>query len=379
MDFRYRREGGDVYAEVPFALFLAGLAPFFERLLLMGRVVPGSGRLPHRLPAGTELVDLPLYDDASKGSSLVRALLPTMAAFVRALRQVDGVLVFGPSPFSLLLALTALAMRRRVVIGVRQDYAAYVRHRHPGRRALHVAASLLEKSWRALSRLVPVLVVGADLGQSYRRARRLLEVTVTLVGERDLVPLEEAVGKSYDGDLRVLSVGRLDPEKNPLLLADVMAALMRDGGGWRLIVCGEGSLEDHLAGRLADLGVAQNTELRGYVPVDDGLRALYRDSHMLLHVSLTEGMPQVLYEAFAAGLPVVATEVGGVGRGPERPALMLVPPGDAEAAAAALRRVADDPGLRSQMVRGGLELARRRTLESECERVGRFVGEGGRL
>jgi glycosyltransferase involved in cell wall biosynthesis len=112
------------------------------------------------------------------------------------------------------------------------------------------------------------------------------------------------------------------------------------------------------------------------VPVDDGLADLYRESHLLLHVSLTEGMPQVLYEAFAAGLPAVATEVGGVGGGPERDALVLVPPEDPDAAAAALRRVASDPALRERLVRAGLELARARTLDSECRRVAEFIRGG---
>src|ERR687893_268258 len=101
MDFRYRREGNELYAEVPFALFLAGLAPSFERLVLLGRVIPGPGQLAHRLPKGPELVDLPLHEDASKATSLLRTLPGTLAAFARAVRQADAVLVFGPGPFAL--------------------------------------------------------------------------------------------------------------------------------------------------------------------------------------------------------------------------------------------------------------------------------------
>jgi glycosyltransferase involved in cell wall biosynthesis len=382
MEFRYRRDTEGLYAEFPFALFMAGLRPWFERLVLMGRLHPGQGALPHRLPDDVELDPLPYYEAASSPAGLVRALPATLRAFTRALRQVDIVLVFGPHPLAVLLVLLAVAMRRRVVLGTRQHYPDYIRHRHPARPLLQLAGRALEGIWRGLSRALPTVVVGPDLARSFRRSRRLLEVTVSLVHDGDVVTPERALGRDYDGPLSVLSVGRLDAEKNPLLLADILAELRGGAAGlsghatdWRLIVCGDGARRRELAARLAELDVADKAELRGYVPIDGGLRELYRDCHMLLHVSFTEGLPQVLYEAFAAGLPVVATEVGGVGRGPEREATVLIPPGDARAGVRALERLAEDAPLRERLIRRGLELARERTIGAECARVAEFIVE----
>ena len=67
----------------------------------------------------------------------------------------------------------------------------------------------------------------------------------------------------------VLSVGRLETEKNPLLLAEVLARL--DGGDWRLLICGEGPLEGELRERLRSLGVEDRAELLGYLPIHGGL------------------------------------------------------------------------------------------------------------
>jgi glycosyltransferase involved in cell wall biosynthesis len=153
------------------------------------------------------------------------------------------------------------------------------------------------------------------------------------------------------------------------MLADVLARL---GPSWRLVVCGEGPLAGELRERLSDLGVAERAELRGYVPIDGGLSELYESSHALLHVSWTEGLPQILFEAFAAGLPVVATAVGGVAEAVGDDAL-LVPPGDPDAAAAALERIASDPEGRTLQVEGGLERLRAHTLEAECDRVADFM------
>jgi glycosyltransferase involved in cell wall biosynthesis len=86
-------------------------------------------------------------------------------------------------------------------------------------------------------------------------------------------------------------------------------------------------------------------------------------------------MPQVLLEAFASGTPVVATAVGGV---PEAAgdAALLIPPGDPDAAARALERLASDPDLRRRLVTAGIERLRGRTLEAQSALVARFLADG---
>jgi glycosyltransferase involved in cell wall biosynthesis len=104
----------------------------------------------------------------------------------------------------------------------------------------------------------------------------------------------------------------------------------------------------------------------------EGLLDVYRESHVFLHVSLTEGMPQVLLEAFASGLAVVATAVGGVAEAAGEAAL-LIGPDDADAAAKAVLRIAHDPELRRRLVSAGLQKARGQTLEAETARVAAFI------
>jgi len=178
--------------------------------------------------------------------------------------------------------------------------------------------------------------------------------------------------RSWDGERTVLTVGRLETEKNPLMLADVLERL--DGSAWRLLVCGEGPLEGELRARLRELGVEDRAELLGYLPIHGGLMDRYRAANAFLHVSWTEGVPQVLLEAFAAGTPVVATAVGGV---PEAAgsAALLVPPGDPEAAARALERLAAEPELRGRLVAAGIERMRGLTLEAQSARVAHFLAD----
>jgi glycosyltransferase involved in cell wall biosynthesis len=371
-DYVYRRADGAVYAERAFALFLAGLRPHVDRLVIVGRLDPRSGASHYRLPDDVEFVPLPHYSSLVDVRASVPAMARSLGRFWRVLRDVDTVWLLGPYALSVLFAVLAALRGRRVALGVRQDTPRYARTRHPDRRWVHRAADLLDWAYRTIARRAPVVVVGPELAQHYSGAPRVLPITVSLVREEQIGSEADAGARSYDGDLVALSVGRLEQEKNPLLLADVLARLRERDARWRLVVVGEGPLEHTLGERLREHGLEAAADLRGYVPIDAGLSELYRTSHALLHVSWTEGLPQVLFEAFAAGLPVVATDVGGVAAAVDGAAL-LVPPGDPERPAEELARIAADAELRRRLVGAGLERVREHTLEAECRRVAEFL------
>jgi glycosyltransferase involved in cell wall biosynthesis len=303
-------------------------------------------------------------------------MLRSLGRFWKLLPQIDVVWLLGPHPLCLAFAALAAVRRKRVALGVRQDFPTYVRTRHPGKRLVHLAGDLLEGSYRLMARRAPTVVVGPELAENFRRARRLLPISVSLVRDSDIADPHAAAARPWERERSVLSVGRLETEKNPLLLADVLARLTQDAddGDWRLLICGEGPLEGELRERLRSLGVERRAELLGYLPIHGGLMDRYRAVNAFLHISWTEGMPQVLLEAFAAGTPVVATAVGGV---PEAAgdAALLIPPGDADAAASALARLAAEPELRRDLVNRGIERVRGRTLEAESARVARFLAD----
>jgi glycosyltransferase involved in cell wall biosynthesis len=372
-DYSYRLDDdGRLSAELPFALFLRQLARHCERLVLTGRLDPSPGRYPY-LMEGVEFVPLPHYPSGADIGAVTRALPVGIRRFWRMLDDVDVVWVLGPNPpQAIVFALLGRLRRRRVVLGVRQNLPRLIRHRHPGKLHIWLAAWILEAAFRLLSVRFPVAVVGPDLARRYRMSGALHVVYVSLLDEQQILAPQDD-DRDYEGaELRMLSVGRLDPEKNPLLLADVLARALAGDPRWRLDVCGDGSLAGALAARLRELGLADRVLLHGHVPIDDGLWALYRRCHALVHISLTEGVPQVLLEAFAARLPVVATAVGGV------PELvdgcgLLVPPEDAGAAADALQRLVANDDLRSELVSNASARVREHTLLAECVRLAGFL------
>ena len=369
-DYPYRVHQGRISAEQPVALFLAQMAVHCESLSFIGRLDRDGADYPYAV-GNARLVALPHYASGAALSGLLHALPVSLRRFWRMLDSVDVVWVFGPNLMSPIFAALTLLRGRRLVLGVRQDLPALFAHRYPQRPLLRGAAGILEASFRSLGRLAPVTTVGPQLARNYRHSRAVHEMYVSLLRTADVD--RDVDARDYDaGVLRMLSVGRLDPEKNPLLLADVLDGALRRDPRWRLDVCGDGPLMSALRARLAELGVADRAILHGHVPVDGGLLELYRAAHAFIHVSHSEGVPQVLLEAFATRLPLVATAVGGV---PEMvgDAGLLIGPDDADAAVTSLQRIVDEPETRERIVSLGVQQARRLTLEAEAQRAAAFV------
>jgi glycosyltransferase involved in cell wall biosynthesis len=371
-DYTYHEADGELHADRAFALFVAHLAGLVDRLVVLGRLDPSASRARYPIGDHVDFVALPFYTSLAHPFEALRAVRGSMRAFREAIADLDVLWLLGPHPLAIAFALSARRRGKRVVLGVRQDSLEYMRTRHPGKRHFHFLAWLMEAAFRRLARRSPVVAVGPDVARRYANAPGVLEIAVSLISEEDIVSRDAALARDYSGELTVLSVGRLETEKNPLLLADVLAELNREAPRWRLAVCGEGGMAGELQARLESLGVADRAELLGYVPFGVELTKLYRSSHVLLHVSWTEGLPQVLLESFAAGLPVVGSDVGGI-REAVGDAAVLVAPGDAGASAQEVGQIADNESERRRLIEAGLDYAAEHTVEIETARVARFL------
>ena len=158
------------------------------------------------------------------------------------------------------------------------------------------------------------------------------------------------------GRLLVGSVGRLSEEKDFDGLIRAVDRLLGEGRDVDLVLVGDGPQRDALRALAGDLGRRDRVRLLGYRP--DTIR-IYQAMDAFVLNSLREGLPNVVLEAMAMGVPVVATRVAGVPGliEPEADGL-LIDPGDGVGLAAALGRLLDDPELRKRLAAAG-----RRTVE----------------
>lgn len=151
--------------------------------------------------------------------------------------------------------------------------------------------------------------------------------------------------RTDDGPVRLLAVGRLVAQKGIDVLLD---ALARPGlGGMELDVVGDGKWRDALERQAAALGLAGRVRMHGWL--DRAVLAeIYRSADAFVLPSRDEGMPNVVLEAMASGLPVVASDVAGArDLVVEGQTGFLVPPEDPDALAAALIRLSTDAAVRA--------------------------------
>jgi glycosyltransferase involved in cell wall biosynthesis len=160
------------------------------------------------------------------------------------------------------------------------------------------------------------------------------------------------------GECRLLFVGRLTTQKG-LDAALKALARVKTATPWTLTVAGDGPRRGEFEGLARGLGLAARVTFRGFMD-RAAVRTLYTESDVFVFPSRYEGMPNVVLEAMACGLPVVGTRIAGTEQlvEPETNGDLL-PVDDIDALAAALDRMISDETRRRRMG----EASRRLVLE----------------
>ena len=163
------------------------------------------------------------------------------------------------------------------------------------------------------------------------------------------VPPADPASFGAAGQRLVTCIGRLDPQKG-------MAQLLTTAGDWLprlpdcdLLIVGEGPLEDGLRRQCREAGIAERVHFAGWRP---DIPEILAASSLLVLASAWEGMPNVVLEAMASGLPVVAVAVEGVEELLGREAgEQTVPYGQRQAFSDAVARILSDPHLAARLGR----------------------------
>lgn len=359
---------GRYYSSGGFNKYVEVLRRIFDRVILAMPVSDGDR------PASTwalkdglaEIVELPTCNFWHGAVSLLHPV-KFGVPIVKAMRQADVVHVIMPGYIQVLGFAAAKMLGKRMFCSLVGDWegvylASPKARRYPRLVGVIVGMHRILLRWILRSGLV--FVHGRPLAERYRRIGvRVVENQSSTFSSSDIRRPAD-LGPVHNPP-RLLFVGRIQPEKGLPVLVRAIRQLRDEGLPVELTIVGDGSARESIEELSRQLGLGDAVDLRGFVPVGPDLWSVYRQHDVFVLPSLTEGAPKVIIEAQANALPIVATLAGGIPGMVEPEGGILVPPGDANAMAKAIRDVLADSERRLGFCRWNLGAAAKRTLESQ--------------
>ncbi len=314
------------------------------------------------LGEGRALHYLPTYMDGSAGRKLV--------ALLTALLRFTGLLLAGRVAAVHAHSASNASFRRKSLFLALARLAGkpYVFHLHGGAfDRYHAGLSRLERAWveRTVRKARVVFVLSESWATWLRENIGHPDVRVL---PNPVLPAELPADVAREPHT-LLFLGRLEEEKGVFVLIQALARLAGVRPQLKVIIAGEGDVEGVRSAAIA-AGVAGRVELPGWVAGAAKARLLARSGIFVLP-SRFEGVPMAVLEAQAAGLPVVATRVGGIPQVVvEGYSGRLAEPDDVASLVAALKPLLADAAEARRMG----EIGRRRVLKAYgIERVSDLV------
>jgi phosphatidylinositol alpha-1,6-mannosyltransferase len=385
MPFWQTADGALWEAEGSFARYVDSLAPYFDEILLavpVFDVPPASGS---RLRAtNVRLAPLPYFPGPRQFYPKLLSIVPRLRRWAAAC---DVLHLRVPTPAGIFAYSIGRRQRKPIFLLVVGDYQALLPHLpYRGlKRALFSTYVAFEEF--ALSRMTQGALVfanGAALREKHERDHaRVFETRTTTLSDDDIATRADTCASV---PIRILTVSRIDPRKGLRVLPEAVSLLVANGLDVSLDIVGPtigqiGDAErDAIAADAARRGVSDRVALTGAIPLDRLLQAYRQYDLFVLPTRPGEGIPRVLMEAMAAGLPVITTNVAGIASlvQHEGNGLLLADAGAAGVADAVRRLLADAP-LRQRLIEGGYRTARAHTLERQAADMMQIVRRELRL
>jgi len=173
---------------------------------------------------------------------------------------------------------------------------------------------------------------------------------------------------------KIINVGNLSPYKDQATLLRAIKVLKEKGiNNIELHLVGKGPLKEELQRQAEQMNIRDNVIFHGFVPWGEELFSLYDKSDLFVLSSLTEGMPRVVLESLARGLPVVSTEVSGsIEVLPEQ---CIVPVGDYKELANTISKLVNSPDTLTQLSQEGIKMMQSFTETRLLKRKVKFFSE----
>ncbi len=380
-------KNGDKYFTLsPFNTFFSAFLQYFDHVSMALPFLGNKIQLKNGIvmPDEIEIIELPgfkgVIDFIRKSIWILPNLIPLLS---KEIKQSNAVMVMHDDFLGLITLLQVRRQKKPHLLFLGGNQVEVVRNKYTGlkRWGAIFLARLFEKIdqyW--MDRGLTVLVTGREMIERLSApGRRIYPYFTSLILEEEII-----FRKPRDISLNfvnILYAGFLTENKGVHILLQAFAKFREKYHATeaKLHIAGDGYFRPKLEEICQQLKITENVIFHGFIGDKEKLKQLFLNSDLFVLPSKSEGIPKVLLEAMAYGVPILTTNVGGIPDIIQNEVNgLMVPPNSVEELENGMIKILNNQKLRQSLIKGGYAFIREHTKEKQAKRIVEylFFGKG---
>ncbi|RKX93784.1 MAG: hypothetical protein DRP84_07950 [Spirochaetes bacterium] len=361
----------------PFNTFFSAFLQYFDHVSMALPFLGDKIQIKNgiAMPEDIEIVELPgfkgVIDFIRKSIWILPKLIPVLH---KEIKKSDAVMVMHDDFLGLITLLQARKQKKPHLLFLGGNQVEVVRNKYTGLKrwgAIYLAHLFekIDQYW--MDHGLTVLVTGREMIERLLAPERYIYPYFTsLISDEDIIYRKPRDISS--NSTNILYAGFLTENKGVHILLEAFARFREKyhTPDIKLHLAGDGYFRPKLEEICQQLKITENVIFYGFIGDKEKLKQLFREADMFVLPSKSEGIPKVLLEAMAYGVPILTTNVGGIPDIIEDGVNgLLIPPGSPGGLVKGMAKILFDAKLRQKLIDGGYHFIKEHTKEKQAKEI----------
>ena len=363
------------YSNNPLSYMYTHLRNYFDEIIVSSPSIRVDTIGESQLIKDIKLAPRPYYGGSVSSffKSIHKIAIPTIRNIYTCINSADLIMIRIPSPIAIISWIFSRIQNKPYFVYIAGDVVKAASHGDKYNKITErVIAKAASKYFRVLEKIVCYntlsFAVGSDLYKEFNKVSKKCVMIIPSTITTEIITRKrlDATKKEWS----VLYVGRLVPVKGIMYLLQAISILERRNKKNKITLhlAGDGYARSKLEKMADTLKISHMVKFHGRIPFGENMWNMYKRADLFVLPSLSEGIPKVILEAMAFGLPVIATNVGGI---PDvvkhKKTGLLVEPRSPEQLAQAIEEIIENKELRENIIYNSHQFIKEHTVERFAE------------
>ncbi len=379
------KDGGRYFTMSPFNTFFSAFLQDFDHVSMalpfLNKKIEYKNGIA--MPEEVNIIELPGFTGVVDFIKRLPLILPKLISILyKEIRKADVVMVMHDDFLGLLTILETRRQKKSHILFLGGNQEEVVRNKYSGLKkwcAIRLARLFdrIDRYW--MDKGLITLATGSEVIERLSKpGRRIYPYFTSLISSEDIVYRD--VRDISPNSAVILYAGFLTENKGVHILLRAFARFREEyhSPDIKLHLAGDGYYRPQLEALCEELEIRRNVVFQGFIGDREKLKKLFMESDLFVLPSMSEGIPKVLLEAMAYGVPILTTDVGGI------PDIILnevnglmVPPDSVEELLNRIAAILGDLKFRQKLVEGGYRFIQEHTSEKQAKEIVNYLYGNG--